>query len=637
LPQITVSGIGSIPATNAASDSFAGWGIGSYNGFDQWTYAAKDVLTKIHGAHTMKMGGEFTRLLSEDSPLWSGRPGYNFNNIWDFLNDAPITESGQFDPQTGIPGAARKDLRNNIIGLFFQDNYKARPNLTVTAGLRWEYFGPISEIKGHLATVVLGSGDNLLSNLRVRTGGTLFNAQKSNFGPQLGFAWSPGRVVGHDFHSSLVIRGGFGIAYNGIVQSNSLDGRFNPPFVLNGPAFSGSQIKYINAFPSDPKAPFGYAPNPAGKVTFGPDNLPLTCCTDVTAFPATWPTTYDYHYTLISEYDLGHKWVASAGYQGSQTRHLTTHYNLYNPAAVAGFMFNPLVHGVTYYNDNGNASFNALLLEARHPFGQSFLLDTQYRLSHAKDPGSNAYAGPVYQWNLATGYGTADYDVRHAFKLYGVWSPTIFRGEHSWAEKVAGGWSISGILNAHSGFPWTPQYGLGEIDNGLEPVYNFGPSCFDCGPSGDAGASTYYPAAYSGGLKTNYRSNQTVTASGLFTPPTTVPGTLFTCLFPNPDPTACPAGQQGFGPIPTAPGIKRNSFTGPGYFDVDATLSKSFGLPSTRILGEGARLEFRANFYNLLNKLNLANVQNDIMNTHFGEAQNALGSRTIELQARFSF
>ena len=56
-----------------------------------------------------------------------------------------------------------------------------------------------------------------------------------------------------------------------------------------------------------------------------------------------------------------------------------------------------------------------------------------------------------------------------------------------------------------------------------------------------------------------------------------------------------------------------------------------------RVLGEGAKLEFRANFYNLFNKLNLTNIQNDIMNVHFGQAQNALGSRTIEIQGRFSF
>jgi hypothetical protein len=89
--------------------------------------------------------------------------------------------------------------------------------------------------------------------------------------------------------------------------------------------------------------------------------------------------------------------------------------------------------------------------------------------------------------------------------------------------------------------------------------------------------------------------------------------------------------------VPPQPGIGRNSITGPGYFDIDATLSKSFGLPRMRVLGEGAKLEFRMNFYNLFNKLNLTNPQTEILNPHFGEAQNALGSRTIEVQARFSF
>jgi hypothetical protein len=651
LPQVAFNGTGSITPS--------GYGIGSYNGFDQWTYAAKDVLTKVHGAHTMKMGGEFTRLLSVDAPFWQDRPGYTFNNIWDFLNDAPVFESAQFDPKTGIPGALRKDLRSDVIGLFFQDNYKFRPNLTLTAGLRWEYFGPVSEIKDKLATVVLGSGPNLLSDIRVRTGGDQFNAQKANFGPQLGFAWSPGGLFGHDFNNRLVIRGGFGIAYNGIAQSNTLDARSNPPFVINNTGLSGSQILYINSFPSDVNSPSGYASNPNGVVTFGPNNLPTSCpptvinsvtyhngCVDLTAFPADWPTTYDLHYTLGVEYDLGHQWVASAGYQGSQTRHLTTHYNLYNPASAADILLNPLVHGVTFYNDNGNARFNALLLEARHRFSQSFLLDTQYRFSHTMDPGSNAYAGPFYQWNLNSSFATSDYDVRHAFKVFGVWSPTIFHGSNGWLEKVAGGWSISGILNAHTGFPWTPQYGLGELDNCAEPVFQFGPCA--AGGSADSGSGALLPAAYNGGFKPNFRSNATVTSGGLsggqgfFTPPTVVPGTQFECLFPSPDPTVCPSGQQGYGPLPS-PGIARNSFRGPGYFDVDATLSKSFGLPNNKVLGESSKLEIRANFYNLFNKLNLNGTCGwnglacDIKDSHFGESGSALGARVIEMQARFNF
>jgi hypothetical protein len=627
LPQLSFNGTGSI--------TMQGYGIGSFNGFDQWTYAGKDVLTKVMGAHTMKMGGEFTRLLSVDAPFWSDRPGYTFNNIWDFLNDAPVSENAQFDPKTGVPSAFRKDLRNNLWGLFFQDNYKVRSNLTVTAGLRWDYYGPISEKNGNLATVVLGTGANLFTGLHVRTGGTQFDAQKGNFGPQLGFAYSPTEFYGHQFSNKLVFRGGFGMAYNGISQSNTLDARFNPPFVYNSQTLSGSDILYINSFPSDVHSPNGYAANPNAITTFGPNNLPTTGRVDLTAFPATWPTTYTYHYTFGADYDLGNQWIASIGYQGSSTRHLTEHYNLYNVGSAQNYMFNPSVNGITYYADDASARFNALLLEVKHNFSHTFMIDAQYRLSHSIDSGSNAYAGPYYQWNLASNFASSDYDTRNAFKLFGVWSPNIFFKSNDWKQKVIGGWSISGILNAHSGFPWSPVYNNNEITNGYDPVYNFGQ--FSGGSSGNAGSGNFLPAAYLGGFSPNYRSNATVSGTSFFTPPNVPRGTLFTCLFPNPPAAECPNGQQPLGGLPSTPGIARNTFTGPGYFGVDATLSKVFGLPSMKVIGENGKIEFRANFYNLFNKLNLYSPQTDIMNSHFGEAQNALGARTIEMQARFSF
>jgi carboxypeptidase family protein len=651
LPQVSFNNFGNI--------GVQGLGIGSFNGFDQWTYAAKDVLTKVHGAHTMKMGGEFTRLLSVDAPFWSDRPGYTFHNIWDFLNDAPFQESVQSDPQTGVPSALRKDLRSSIWGLFFQDNWKVKPNFTLTAGLRWEYFGPITEKNDKLATVVLGQGANMFSDLRLRTGDSQFNAQKSNFGPQLGFAWSPGGVFGHDFNNKLVIRGGGGIAYNGVAQSNTLDVRFNPPFVGNQPTLVGTDINYIDSFPANINDPFGYAANPAAILAFDDRNLPIDPVTgapkgriELTALAKDQPTTYSIHYTIGGEYDLGANWVASVGYQGSQTRHLTQHYNLYNPASVLGILPNPRVSGLVYYGNDGSGHFNALLLGLRHNFSKSFQLEGQYRLSKSIDSGSNAYAGGFYQWDMGTNLAPSDFDTRHAFKVFGVWTPTIFRGSNGWMEKLVGGWTLSGILNAHTGFPWTPLYNFeGATDIGtvggqlFDPVFNFGANAG--GSSSSSGSSAYLPAAYNGGYHPDYRASAANPGggSGFFTPPTLVPGTLFDCLFPNPDPVLCPAGQQGFGALPTAPGVGRNSFTGPGYFDFDATLGKSFGLPKMPILGEGAKLEIKANFYNLFNKLNLKGdgnawsngIQANIFNDHFGQARSALGARTIEMQARFNF
>jgi hypothetical protein len=98
------------------------------------------------------------------------------------------------------------------------------------------------------------------------------------------------------------------------------------------------------------------------------------------------------------------------------------------------------------------------------------------------------------------------------------------------------------------------------------------------------------------------------------------------------------------------PGIERNSLNGPGYNDMDASLSKGFGLPNMRVLGENARFEIRGDFYNLFNKTNLSTSSIDTSlgtvmpggtvpnpNGDFGVARNGLASRTIQLQARFSF
>ena len=115
--------------------------------------------------------------------------------------------------------------------------------------------------------------------------------------------------------------------------------------------------------------------------------------------------------------------------------------------------------------------------------------------------------------------------------------------------------------------------------------------------------------------------------------------------FAPPTYTTGPTFPATGGAVPQAPGIGRNSLTGPGYKDVDATLSKSFGLPHARGIGENAQFEFRADAYNLFNNLNFkpggasnsGSIVDNIASPAFGQAMQALGSRTIDLLARFSF
>jgi hypothetical protein len=91
------------------------------------------------------------------------------------------------------------------------------------------------------------------------------------------------------------------------------------------------------------------------------------------------------------------------------------------------------------------------------------------------------------------------------------------------------------------------------------------------------------------------------------------------------------------GPLPGTPGIARNAFVGPDYTDMDLAATKAFGLPANKILGEGARIEIRANAFNLFNKINLNNIDTNITDNSFGRAQNALGARTIEGEFHFKF
>jgi hypothetical protein len=96
------------------------------------------------------------------------------------------------------------------------------------------------------------------------------------------------------------------------------------------------------------------------------------------------------------------------------------------------------------------------------------------------------------------------------------------------------------------------------------------------------------------------------------------------------NPAAPTAGASGFATgLPTTPGVSRNSFDGPGYQDVDATVTKSFGFPKAKVIGDHANLAIRADAFN--------SVVTNYLEPNFGQAQKGLSGRIVNLQARFSF
>src|SRR6267143_452655 len=285
--------IGTTGSTNI--NSF-GPNVGSI--LNQWTYTFKDVATKIYGRHTIKFGGEVTRLFYLQNNPSAGVPIYSFFNLWDFLNDAPKQEGDggrTFNPNTGFPTTVRQDQRENLLGFFVQDDFKLRPNLTLNLGLRWSYFGPLSSKQNNMFRAIPGTGADYLTGLVVRKGNS-WDSQKDNFGPQIGIAWSPAR-----FKNKLVVRGGYGLNYNGeqvaisanIFQNPGL--AVSPSFVMATPTSPNPGIVYATS--SGTNNLNGYPANPNTIVTFGPNGLPTTGTVNVQIFPNTLPTTRVHHYS----------------------------------------------------------------------------------------------------------------------------------------------------------------------------------------------------------------------------------------------------------------------------------------------------------------------------------------------------
>jgi hypothetical protein len=599
--------------------------------FYKTAYNIRDTVSKVQHSHTLKFGVDIYKEQNTQTDSGGARPDYVFQNMWDFANDAPFQEFGNFNPTTGVPTSNTGYIRSNIYALFVQDDYKVKPNFTINLGLRWEYFGPLHEKYGNISNAVLGEDPNQLTDLSLKLGGDLYTSSKHNFGPQIGFAWSPNTLPltrGHEFQNRLVIRGGFGIGYNRMEDAIMLGTLTNPPLVsfFNFTGSSASDIVY--AAPASTHQFSDWPVNPNAVSSFDPTtHLPTAGESPVSlqGIQNNLPTPYTLRYSLETQYDMGHNWIATVGYQGSQSRHYTREQNLnwqYSP-------LNPEVNNLDVWTNDVNANYNALLTELQHHFSNTFELDAQYTFSRSMDDGSYDYNIGDYPFNRQLEYGPSDYDATHNFKLWGLWSPRIFRGSNGWMEKVVGGWTLSGIWTAHSGFPWTPEYNV-QVEG--SPGGN---TCSLIYPG--SGFCTVRPAAYLGGAGTNFSNSTFEKPLGNFP---NGPAAYFT------PPVLSASG------IPPAPGIDRNTFRGPRYSSVDFTIAKAFGFPHMPVLGEKAKLDIRANFYNLFNQVNFAALPNQtigtlqvfpngtetvIPNQTFGQAQNGLAGRVIELQARFSF
>ena len=579
--------------------------------FSEKTIEFRDIVSNVRGNHGLKFGGEFRREFNDNNLNGAARPLYTFASLFNFANDAPLFYQINASPQTGGPANAQRHFRSNSFGLFFQDDWKARPNLTLNLGLRYEYFAVLKEKDNQVANFFFGP-DGGLAGSRVEPVSQLYNPDRNNFAPRFGFAYSPKQF---DLQDKLVLRGGAGVAYNRIPEIVFSNTRGNPPFFARyqiccgtaatdfGSPFAGGQILY--AVGSN-NSPFSYPANPALAVGIDPvTGTPPNRTVEIYGALPDTPTAYVYTYSLEAQYALPYNLTATLGYQGSSSHKLIRLVNqlFVQPVIPANYF----AFAVFIPTPDVNANYNAMNARLTRRFSRGFQFDILYRWAKSIDTLSNegpgAETNQTFPQDLRQERGPSDFDVKHNFNVSGLWDIPLFRGRRDFIGKAFGGWQIDGILTAHSGFPWTPHTG--------QCVRSANSNNFVC-PS--------RPTRYFGGALEDTDDEAFIRPGGNF------PGGGLAFFDPN---------NPG-GVLP--PGIGRNSFRGPTYFAVDFSLGKRTGVPS--FLGEGAFLEVKANFFNAFNSLNLAPFEffaPTIDNRDFGRAQSALAGRVIELQARFNF
>jgi len=630
------------------------------------TYEFRDVFSKQMGNKFFKLGFEFVREQDNSNRRDFARPQFFFDNILSLGNDAVFFEhSADVDPLTGAPPNSQFYFRDSSYAVFIQDDWKFRPNLTINLGLRWEYQSPMSEKNGRLTNYL--PGPNGIIDGHVAQVSQLYDPDRNNFAPRIGFAYTPTQSDG-----KVVFRGGFGVSYDRFFLNLFNNIRFNPPFSAGGiglccDAAAGILYSFGNpndplSYPPNPALQAGIDPNTGGLLAPAPASLPGGFVRndqyiEINGAPKNMRQAYIYNYSFEMDQQIFSKLNLSLGYQGSSGHKLirTIDMNRFTPgdsfncigcannkdmvqeADVNGNVVAPRLTGNQNFDriffplPDVNSNYNALIVHVTQQYSHGVRVEGVYRWAKSIDTAS--FGRGTQQpdpSNQILDRGPSDFDVRHNFVLSALWDLPIFRSQTTTIGKILGGWQINAVFTAHTGFPWTPEEGC----------------CFFGTPGSAAndingdGIGNDFPTQWDGKGGT-VSSNQDF-VNGVFPKDGTHPNQGFDYfnIFPG---GACPnfpvdcitAVKRG------GNGIGRNSFRGPGYRQIDMTLGKQTHLPG---LGERANLDLRANFFNIFNLFNLPPFQTggqsntDFTNTSdFGKALSGLAGRVIEFQARFSF
>ena len=558
------------------------------------------------GTHSIRFGAaferEFLNVVADTDP----------NGIWKFDALSEWDPSGKFVRSTFLQNLPLKfqggiastlsprNLRQSIFGVYVQDDWRFRPNLTLNVGLRYEMSTVPTETAGKLSNLPT------LSAATPHLGDPFFgNPTTKDFEPRLGFAWDPRR------NGKTAIRGGIGLfdvqplLYQFILLTNQAVPFFSYTNINNPGA--GTFFDGITNFPANKLRATYIDPNPkrnyvmqwnlniqqeltptlAAMVAYvGSRGIHQPFRVDEASLVLPTKTPYGYLWPKVDV--LGNLYSAQCN---------QTDPTLSDPATCAGP--NPLntnfgsVRSMFYI---GHSYYDALELQLAKRMSHGFQLQGTYTWGKSIDTSSATVAGDAFgnsisslPWfDLKLNRGPSDFNVGRTFVMNGTWeapTPTALGKAGQWA---LGGWELGLIFTASDGVPFTPTFGTGS-----DPLNSLSSDDWDV-PNRLAGGGCN--SLTNPGNPTNY------VKTNCFSVPT-APNLAFWQANCDPAPPSV-GGPVAF---PLCFNLRgnagRNIITGPGVTELDFSLFKNNYI---RSISERFNVQFRAEFFNILNHPNFA-------------------------------
>ncbi len=568
LPRIDIPGFGGIGDVVIRSPS-------------QEQYQLQDIATFVRGRHILKAGGDFRRFVVNDLQLENnGRYGLSTLQTGEAGNarTGHVIASlllGQIDSFTNDPNRGRFYHRSHYLGVFFQDDFKLTPALTLNMGFRYDIEQQPNEIRWNGSNFDLARGR--VVTMRELGRNRIQLTDRNNFAPRFGFAWRP---FGQ---SGTVVRSHYGILYTPLTgRATSAFNRFpqSQIFTLRSDAVNAAVIlsrtlpvvpneegKGLSHAYRDERAPAGYFQQWNFDIQQQvPFNVLLQASYSANVGKKI-PRGVNYNQIRIEA-------VQAAG-RGTQAM---------RPYADFG--------EIGGQDERGGSNYQSLQLSAERRFSGGFYFLTAYTFSKLIDDVEDVFgaAGAIDSYNLGLEKGLSWAHFPHRFVGSAVYDLPFGKSKpfarEGWLSRIAGGWQLGTILELQSG----NQVTISQATN-TSNTFNAG-----------------------------FRPNRI--ASGV------LPGSQRTLLrWFNTDAFQAPL-PRAFGDSPTFPDIQ-----GPGQAAVDLSLVRYLQLP----LNEVSRLEIRGECFNCLNRTNFNEPNGTFGTPNFGRVTSAGAARFFQLALKFWF